>query len=124
MTRKSPCQGSHSKTRPPPRAPAAPVAPVQVAIARGLRSSGVTCMSSDKVAGMTRAAPSPVTTRPASTVTFGAAADDRQPAAKTPRPAIPRKLTILGLILDVLAACTHATDLVRVGNPDPGPLRP
>ncbi len=90
VTRNSTCQGSHCRMRPPPRvprAPAAAVAPVQVAMARGLRSGGVTCRSNDKVAGMTRAAPRPVTTRPAnSTVTSGAAADDRQSAAKTPRP--------------------------------------
>jgi hypothetical protein len=34
-------------------------------VAWGSRSGGVICMSSDKVAGMTRTAPSPVATRPA-----------------------------------------------------------
>ncbi len=64
-----------------------PDAPVQVAMAWGRSAGGKAIRASDSVAGMTRAAPAPVMTRPASSIGMPVArAQIRQPAANTPRP--------------------------------------
>src|SRR5688572_7243130 len=71
-----------------PSAAPAPAKPAQIAIARGRSAGGKIVVMIDNVAGMTNAAPTPITARPAMTCV----APDARPANNAPRPDTTRPL--------------------------------